>query len=157
MKMKKDMSMVLGLIVIVLAVLLGYMVWQKNQEQESMEPVVETPAETVPAGSTGGDASSSVPAANPGPLTFEQALEIYSANGYRFEFASCHGRPGSLSMKVGTKFMLDNRDPLAHTFVAGSSTYHIGPYGFAIATAKDLGTYNITCDGGGAAQVVVQK
>ncbi len=152
---KKDMRLVLGLLTVILAALLIYIVWQSKPE-EALEPIVETPAEEVEPETTTGSGSNTGSGA-PAPLTFEEAYQIYAASGYRFEFAGCHGRPGTLSMKKGTKFMLDNRDNEPHTIVVGSTRYRLGAYGFAIATAKDIGTYNITCDGGGAAQVIVQQ
>lgn len=158
--MKEESRFLLALVVLAGVIVLGYLLWEKSQDKGMVveEPIVETPAEEEAeapvGGSAGGSGSGTV--APSGPLTFEEAYQTYAVSGFRFEFADCHGRPGSISMKKGTKFMLDNRDNEAHRFVVGSKTYNIGPYGFAIATATDVGTYNITCDGGGAAQVVVQ-
>lgn len=155
-KMKEESRFLLALVVLAGAIVLGYLLWENTKEDEVVEePIIETPAEDTeaPAGGTGSGSGAAAPS---GPLTFEEAYQTYAVSGFRFEFAECHGRPGSISMKKGTKFMLDNRDNEAHKFVVGSKTYNIGPYGFAIATATDVGTYNITCDGGGAAQVVVQ-
>lgn len=160
-KMKEETRFLLALVVLAGIIVLGYLLWEKShQEEVPVVPVVETPAEEEPteeepAGGSGGGGAAA-PAPSGGPLTFDEAYQTYAASGFRFEFASCRGRPGSISMKKGTKFMLDNRDNAAHKFVVGSKTYNIGAYGFAIATASDVGTYNITCDGGGAAQLVVQ-
>ena len=155
MKVKKDMRLVLGLLAVILAALVIYVVWQ-NRQEEALEPIVETPAEEESTSAAGGSGASSGSSSS-APMTFDEAYQTYAVSGYRFEFSSCHGRPGTLSMKKGPKFMLDNRDNAPHAIVVGSVTYRIGPYGFAIATAKDIGTYNITCDGGGAAQVIVQQ
>ncbi len=95
-----------------------------------------------------------------GALTYEDALALYT--GKRYQFDNCTSgppivSPGALSLKVGSKFMLDNRDTDAHTIKVGTQSYRIGKNGFAVATAPAArGTYNITCDGGGQAQLMVQ-
>jgi hypothetical protein len=67
--------------------------------------------------------------------------------------------PGSMTMKTGTKFMLDNRDSVARTIaIEGGQSYSLSAYGFKIATAPSKeGTYYITCDKGGAASITVQR
>ncbi|MDO8557854.1 MAG: hypothetical protein Q7S09_01525 [bacterium] len=89
--------------------------------------------------------------------TYQDALGVYSASGFRFQFSNCQASPGSLVMKVGAKFMLDNRDVVARTIGVSSKIYNIGAYGFAIATAPvQTGTHYITCNGGGTATISVQ-
>ena len=88
-------------------------------------------------------------------LTYDQAIELYGT--YRIQFVSCHGTPGSLSVRHGVTFMLDNRDAKAHTIKVGTTAYSVGAYGFRVAAAPaKAGTYNITCDGGGAATLNVE-
>lgn len=55
--------------------------------------------------------------------------------------------------------MLDNRDNATRKIaVQGGQTFQVKAYDFAIATAPStLGTHYITCDGGGAASIVVQQ
>ena len=86
------------------------------------------------------------------------ALKIYKTSGYYFQFVSCHGAPGSLVLKKGKKFMLDNRDNQTRKIaIQGGQTFQITAYNFAIATAPStIGTHYITCDGGGAASISVQ-
>lgn len=86
------------------------------------------------------------------------AIKIYKTSGYYFQFVECHGLPGSLTLKKGKKFMLDNRDGKARRIaIKGGQSFTIGAYNFAIATAPSKpGTYYITCDGGGAASILVQ-
>lgn len=90
--------------------------------------------------------------------TYQDALTIYGASGYRFQFAAnCQASPGILTIKAGQKFMLDNRDGTAHAFTVGSQKYAIGAYGFAIASAPGTaGNASITCDGNTRATIVVQ-
>ena len=99
----------------------------------------------------------------PAPLSATQryldALRVYKTTGYYFQFVDCHGLPGSLTLKAGKKFMLDNRDAKSRKIaIQGGQSFTIGAYNFAIATAPSkTGTHYITCDGGGAASIVVQK
>ena len=96
------------------------------------------------------------PTTAPKALTYEAAVELYG--GYRFQFLNCHGTPGTMTLKVGSKFLLDNRDAKPRTIAVGKTVYKLGANGFAVATASMVaGTYNITCDGGGAATLKVQK
>lgn len=55
--------------------------------------------------------------------------------------------------------MLDNRDVEARKIaVQGGQTFQVKAYDFAIATAPStVGTHFITCDGGGAASIMVQQ
>ncbi len=99
----------------------------------------------------------------PTPLSATQkyldAIRIYKNPGYYFQFVECHGAPGTLTMKKGKKFMLDNRDNKTRRIaIQGGQSFKIGAYNFAIATAPSkIGTYYITCDGGGAATILVQQ
>ncbi len=98
----------------------------------------------------------------PTPLSATQkyldAIRVYKNPGYYFQFVDCHGLPGTLTMKKGKKFMLDNRDNKTRRIaISGGQSFKIGAYGFAIATAPTkAGTHYITCDGGGAATILVQ-
>lgn len=136
----------------------------ENQEVLTEESVVtdetatttptSTPEETTVKKTT--PVKTTTPA--PGAITqsYADALKIYSASGYRFQFVNCKATPGKFTIKKNAKFMLDNRDNTAHKIKVGSVTYNVGAYGFAIATAKTLGLNYITCDGGGAAQIQVE-
>jgi len=100
--------------------------------------------------------------AAPAPLSATQryldAIKIYKTAGYYFQFVDCHGLPGSLTLKKGKKFMLDNRDAKTRKIaIQGGQSFQIKSYDFAIATAPStIGTHYITCDGGGAASILVQ-
>lgn len=85
------------------------------------------------------------------------ALDTYSKSGLRFQFANCSGYPGTFTIKRGIKFMIDNRDNEAHIIGIGANKYRLGEYGYAIVQVQKAGDYNITCDGGGSARVVVQN
>ncbi len=85
------------------------------------------------------------------------ALNIYGKSGYRFQFVNCSGNPGYLTMKLGVKFMIDNRDNKSHQMAIGNKTYKLEAYDFAIVSIQKVGDFIITCDGGGAAHVLIQK
>lgn len=110
-------------------------------------PLPEVKKEIVPTTITKPKTSGSANA-------YQKAVEEYQ---YRFQFANCKGNPGILTLKQGVKVMLDNRDAATHTFGFGGAKYTVKGYSFVIVTAPKAGTYYITCDGGGAAQMNVQK
>ena len=85
------------------------------------------------------------------------ALALYGKSGARFQFANCSGIPGSLHIKRNTKFMIDNRDNKSHAIGIGAKAYQLAAYDFAIVSVQTVGTFNITCDGGGSAQVGVEN
>ena len=157
----------------VAVLLVGYLATRNNSAPEG--DVIEVPAEeildsassTVPDSAATSTAEKPVPAGSvkkPSvPLSATQkyldALKIYKNTGYYFQFVECHGLPGTLTMKKGKKFMLDNRDAKTRKIaINGGQSFKISSYNFAIATAPSKpGTYYITCDGGGAAKIVVQQ
>ena len=110
------------------------------------------PAATAPAPDAvlGGESSS--PSAN-----YPRVGLPYIESGYRFQFSHCTGTPGSLVVKAGKYFLLDNRDAQSHTFAVAGQSYSVGGYGAAVAAVWKIGTFQITCDGGGAASLTVEK
>lgn len=147
---------------VVLAIIIGIVLLRQNNASPFND--TSTGARNTPATVDATPATTTPPAGTKvtpkGALTYEDALALYV--GKRYQFDNCTSgppivSPGSLSLKVGSKFMLDNRDTDAHTIKVGTQSYRIGKNGFAIATAPAArGTYNITCDGGGQAQLLVQ-
>ena len=85
---------------------------------------------------------------------YQKAIE---SNQYRIQFSNCQGNPGKLTLKQSVKVMLDNRDATTHTFGFGGAKYTVKGYSFVIVNAPKAGTHYITCDGGGAAQMITQK
>lgn len=135
-----------AVIVAAVGALVGYAVWQGKAPAPS--PEAQEVIRPTPSG-----APVKEPASRLGQ-TYEAALKAFV--GFRFQFANCSGTPGSFTVKQGSKFMLDNRDNEAHVFAVGTQSYEVGPYGFAVASASKAGRYQITCDGGGAAEVLIQ-
>lgn len=127
---------------------------KKSNQSGTGEVTSTTLPKSAPAGSV---KSSKAPLS--ATKAYLDALKIYKTTGYYFQFVDCHGSPGSFTLKVGKKFMLDNRDGVAHKFrIQGGQSFNIGAYGFAIATAPStVGDHYIDCDGGGAAKIIVQK
>lgn len=152
-----------GLVVIIL--LLGlYFLWNNQGALPGLTPTPGTtptnlgttslPTTTAPAPGT--IAPGTKPVTKPATLSYTDAVRIYGASGYRIQFLQCHGTPGTLAIKRNVKFMMDNRDKVVHKFTFASQSVILPPQGFAIVSASQVGTYPITCDGGGAATLNVQ-
>ena len=147
---------------VVLLLAASYFVWLKNIQPNSADTTTDKAATTTATSSIVTTPKKSPPSAN-SPLSATQryldAIRVYKSVGYYFQFVDCHGLPGSLTLKKGKKFMLDNRDGEAHKIaVQGGQTFQIKAYDFAIATAPSkIGLHYITCDGGGAASILVQQ
>jgi hypothetical protein len=124
----------------------------------TQDGVDETPEEElVPATPPSPSQGAPKPAAR---LTYDQALAVYGSGGnnYRFQFAAnCQSTPSSLTLKKNSKFMLDNRDEVAHTFKIGSQTIRLNKYAFAVVTARQTGDLAILCDGVNRAKILVQQ
>ena len=91
------------------------------------------------------------------PKPASKTVQQLKDSGFRFQFSGCHGTPGSLVVKRGYSFLLDNRDAEAHTIAFVGQSYRIGPYGTAVAVVWKIGEHQITCDGGGAAKVIIES
>lgn len=118
-------------------------------------PATTTPTAKTTATKTITAVKKPTTSAGSAPKSYTDALAIYRTSGYYFQFVKCSGNPGSLIVKKGKKYMLDNRDAVSHRFVVGGRAYTIGGYGYLILTADRVGTHNVTCDGGGSATVKV--
>ncbi|MEI6510442.1 MAG: hypothetical protein WCO25_00180 [Candidatus Uhrbacteria bacterium] len=88
------------------------------------------------------------------PLNYGDAVNEYG--DVRFQFVACHGTPGSMVAKKGSVMMLDNRDDKAHVIAMGAATYKLKALDYALAIASETGDLQVTCDGGGAANISVQ-
>lgn len=126
--------------------------------QEIGSSATTTDALATSTTSTNGTVKKPVIRTAPGAVSqsYAEALKEYSASGYRFQFVNCKASPGSLTIKKGVTFMLDNRDNRSHKIKVGATTYSIGAYGYVIATAKTVGLNYILCDGGGTGRLQVQ-
>lgn len=155
---KKRLYILIG-VAVLLAVILAAVYFKKyNQPVPVTAEVsaVQTTTIKVPAA---GSIKPSTKAPLSATKAYLDALKIYKTTGYYFQFVDCHGAPGTLTLKAGKKFMLDNRDGVARKIaIQGGQSFNVGAYGFAIATAPSkIGTHYITCNGGGAASILVQK
>ncbi len=140
---------------VLLGVLIGVVIYglAASKVGQPQVPANQPPTNATPPADVviGGETESKPTAAYPA-----KALP-YIENGYRFQFSNCHGTPGNLVVKAGKYFLFDNRDAKPHTIGVAGQTYSVGAYGAAVAAVWKVGTYNITCDGGGAASLTVQK
>lgn len=123
----------------------------------TQEGVDETPEEELaPAPTPPAPSPTPAPAAR---LTYDQALQTYGSGGnnYRYQFApNCQPVPSSLTFKRGSRFMLDNRDEVAHTFKIGNQTIRLNKFAFAVVTARQTGDLDIKCDDINRAKLLVQ-
>ena len=150
---KQNKTLVATLVVAVIAIG-AYYLW--NNKQNADKAALES-AQNTEANSTTTPAPTPKPA-TPSSKAYTDAIAIYGKTGYRLQFAKdCLATPGSLVIKKGAKFMLDNRDSLAHTLVVKSQTFHLAAYGFAIVTATEVGEYSITCDKNPRVSLNVEK
>lgn len=151
----------------ILLALVGYAFTRQPVEEKQPETVIQ-PTESTTSTTTSTTTTSSpvvveqkptvTPTTKPkiaGSATaYQKAVETYQ---YRFQFVNCHGNPGTLTVKQGAKVMLDNRDAATHTYGFGGAKYTVKGYSFVIVAAPKAGTHYLTCDGGGAAQMITQK
>lgn len=162
---KKDLAIVIiigGLFVL----LLGYVFLYKNNSSTTpsdFSTSTTTTTTTVQKDSTTSTKDKKTNTTKPKTISpgaatpeYVAALNTYRNSGYYFQLSNCGANPGSLTMKRGTKFMIDNRDAKAHRIAIGSKTITVQGYGYAIVTADKIGTNQITCDGGGAGLLNVQ-
>jgi len=158
MRNKKILYVGLG---VVLVGAISYMVVKKTNllGGDSGAPVQTVDTTTPESAAATQKKPSSGAVSVPATQKYLDAIKIYKTVGYYFQFVDCHGSPGTLTLKAGKKFMLDNRDAKSRKIaIQGGQSFQIGPYDFAIATAPSaLGLHYITCDGGGAASITVQK
>jgi cytoskeletal protein RodZ len=123
---------------------------KKVEEQKQAETSSNTQSQQSTENSTTTEDQTTPPATK---LSYAEAMKKYPN---RIQFKNCSGIPGKISIKRGVLIMLDNRDPKAHTIVIKSQSVRIPAYDYALVPATVLGTYNITCDGGGAAEINVK-
>lgn len=118
--------------------------------------ITEKKAVTTPKPAVIQKTTSAAPS-KPVSESYESALNKYRTSGGYFQLANCRSTPGTISIKRGVKFMIDNRDPVPHRIKVGDTAYQVAGYGFLIITPTTLGTNYLTCDGGGSGMVSVQQ
>lgn len=167
---KKDLTLIIAAGV-VLIVGVGYAMWHvKNKAIADANlptfvtgtPIIDEGSDEMAVSAIIGQGMETVKTETGTTITvatkdYGAAVGVYGKSGYRFQFSNCSGNPGTLTMKVGTKFMIDNRDNISHKISIGTKSYQLAAYDYAIVTIQKVGKFNITCDGGGSASVWVQK
>ena len=153
---KKQSQVLIGIIAVAAIAIAVYFLMQKRKAAENVSTITDqsqlantaTEPTTTPVITNSSTASSKVRA---------DLIAAYRKSGYLVQFVKCQSEPGQLAIKQGQKFMLDNAETTPHTFTIKSQAFKLGGYGYAIATARALGTYSINCDGVNRAQLLVQK
>ncbi|HYU64759.1 MAG TPA: hypothetical protein VEK36_00615 [Candidatus Paceibacterota bacterium] len=92
-------------------------------------------------------------------ISYTDAVKLYVNSRIQFD-AYCQGVPSSLSLKSGSKVMLDNRSGDARTIKVDGRSYYLAGYGFQIITlSSNTLPYTVKIDCGSAinvAQVLLQ-
>ena len=143
----------IAVVVIVVVALIAWAVYRSshnNSAAPAQQTTQTTPAPATPAPATGGSVMH-------GGLTYTQAIAKYPN---RIQFNNCHAAVGLsangiFSIKKGAFFMLDNRDKVTDVIAFANQTFRLGGEDFAIVSINTIGTYNLTCDGGGSATIKV--
>ncbi|MBL8030286.1 MAG: hypothetical protein JNN11_03490 [Candidatus Doudnabacteria bacterium] len=158
--MEKVGKIVIAFIITVAVVLVGFL-WRSKEPSEKLPvPLAE---QAMPGGVEKANAEIAPPVTSQvlkgvvsgaKKLNYGEAIKKYP---FRIQFANCNGSPGSLSLKRNTALMLDNRDSIAHAVKVAGQTYVIKGYDYALAYIGQEGAYNLTCDGGGAASINIEK
>ena len=161
--MNKASRTISAIITLAVVVLLFIYATQKSQ---TPVPSMETSSSTASTTETQSAASSSSPTSPAAPsatrkttpvLTRDQAYKTYSQKGLYVQLIDCVGYPSYLIMPQGTKFMLENKSNYAAFIVIKSQYFTIPAKDFTIISAKDLGFYNITCNGKNAVQLQIHS
>ena len=136
MKQKNAISVV---IIAIVVIVIGFSFWMNRAAQ-------------APAANTNA-AVANVPVHD--AASYTQAVNQYT--GFRIQFTNCSGNPSSLTVKAGQKFMLDNRDTRSHDFGIANLIFQTAAHDYSIVSGTKVGSYNITCDGGGTTRLTVEK
>ncbi len=157
--MKKDtkgLYIGLGIILVLLIAYFIYAGMQKKNGSNNQTLSSDNSASVTPTPSP-----TEAPATGTKKLSYGDAIKFYK---FRFQFVNCNGNPGILSVKRGTPVMLDNRDKVAHTIKANGQSFRIAGLDYAVlypniltSNSTSAANSNITCDGGGAATLNVEK
>src|SRR2546423_131187 len=100
-----------AVIAVVILVLIGWFLHNKGSKSSSSTGLESQNNNTTSPSSTQPVATPTPPnskASNNTNISYNQALQIYGQNGHRIQFTQCHGTPGLLVIKQGSKYMLDN-------------------------------------------------
>lgn len=161
-------------LIIVLLIIVAGVVWYRMSKEEtglsgknngsfaSLSDIIATSSDTLASSSPATTSPAGTPVKTSAVSQTSQAYtDAVKAYPYRLQFSLCHGavntsNTGTLSVKKGSKVMLDNRDNMVRIIAFAGQTYKLPAYGYTIITAAPAGTHNVTCDGGGAAVLNVE-
>ena len=135
------MSKRLGGLLVVLVVLVGIMLWSWRQPcgssplsyLNSNNPS-PSPTPVVVKKKTTATKSVTAPATD---AQYGQLASQYGQAGRLIQFDStCHVTPGQLTIKTGSKVMLDNRSAVAKTVKLDSTSYSLPAYNYRVVTVS---------------------
>lgn len=161
--MNKQPLIITG-VVVAIVVLAGWSYYQQKTpdnpntpNQQPASPSTDSP-ETTPPASVDVVSKTRVPRPLTPSARYQQAITTYGDQGNRHIIQldeTCHGVPGTLLIKQGLNFMIDNRSELEISVRYEDQSFNILPWDFRIVTTQIPGKHFITCEGGGAAEVTV--
>ncbi len=135
--MQNNKNLWIGVAVVVVVVLLGWLMVSKNSAPTVSTNSV-TPTEDTSAGSVDAGAAS---------LSYSQALVKYKDARLQLD-PICQGSPDKMAFKNGALLMVDNRAPVARTVHIGS-VFSIKAYSFKIIKLSSStlpATWLVDCD-----------
>jgi hypothetical protein len=149
MNKQKITYLAIGIIIIVAAFILWQV--QKNPNQETSQqlnppPIAEsqnTATEPPPAPAPEQKAPTKTPTKP--VMSYTEAVKAYEGHRIQFDNA-CQATPFSVTYKVGTKLMFDNRSNQTRKITIDGKSYSIPAYGYQIITFNNLGTKYANCD-----------
>lgn len=160
---RNEMTVLLIGVVILLAIAIGLMFWNRKDDTVPTDTGTSTiEGTTTPSGGTSGTTGATAPPPAIVVLgkTHSEYQAAVDAYAYRVEFSGCQGvvspGGGQLFAKQGSLVMFDNRDATSHTFAVNSKTFQIAGHDFTVIRLQETGKQIVTCDGGGAAELYVQ-
>jgi hypothetical protein len=152
-------SMWFAVVVIAVVAIVGYYAIKTDEEaRQAAEQVVQTAPS--PTGAVVSVPAKPAPTSVKHELTYQQALSLYGSSGTRtriqFSGNGCSAQPGAMTVKQGTKVMLDNRGNQTRTYRIGKQSARVAVNDFAIMTMTEIGDLKVLCDGGGSGIVTVK-
>ncbi|HYF05286.1 MAG TPA: hypothetical protein VEA59_03885 [Patescibacteria group bacterium] len=90
---------------------------------------------------------------------YDSTITSYRDSGYIFQFSECKllPRKGTLQIKQGNKFAVQNVGKVAHVITVWNQKITLPPTGYVVLTASTLGQATVACQGGEKATFNVVK
>lgn len=153
-KSKTGMYVAVG-IVIVLAIIIGLVMSNKNKE--AMEDGTQTPGDTTivpndtknpvvpPVTNPGIDPEKEGVSVGSGAGTYANLMLKYKDRMVQFN-TECAVVSNKVGFKQGTDILLDNRDNTPVKIVIGSRTFNLPGYGYKVIDLPSVGSFQLDCN-----------